>query len=78
MAFSCQKLSETWECAYNTGAPQGSILGPLLFKDISKEKAPSSNTLALTRSMNMGIWVVSTSNQLFHKRFLTETKFSKK
>ena len=30
-----------------------------------REKAPSNKTLALTKSANMGIWVVGTTNQLF-------------
>ena len=35
------------------------------FKEISREKAPSNKTQALAKSMNMGIWVVGASNQLF-------------
>ena len=34
-------------------------------KDTHREKAPSNKTLALTKSTNMDIWVVGTSNQLF-------------
>ena len=34
-------------------------------KDTHREKAPSSKTPTLTKSMNMDIWVVGTSNQLF-------------
>ena len=34
-------------------------------EDIHKEKAPSNKTPALTESINMGIWVVGTSSQLF-------------
>ena len=34
-------------------------------KDTHREKAPSNKTLALTKSRNMDIWVVGTSNQLF-------------
>ena len=30
-------------------------------------KAPSNNSPALTKSVNMDIWVVDTSNQLFIK-----------
>ena len=33
-------------------------------KDTHREKAPSNKTQAVTKSMNMGIWVVDTSNQL--------------
>ena len=35
------------------------------FKDTHKEKAPSNKTPALTKSTNMGIWVVGITNQLF-------------
>ena len=35
------------------------------WKDTYREKAPSNKTPALTKSTNMGIWVVGTSNQLF-------------
>ena len=35
------------------------------FKDTHGKKAPSNKTLALTKSMNMDIWVVGKSNQLF-------------
>ena len=34
-------------------------------KDTHREKAPSNKTPALTKSTNMGIWVVDTTNQLF-------------
>ena len=36
-----------------------------MLKDTHREKAPSNKTPALTRSWNMDIWVVGTSNQLF-------------
>ena len=39
-------------------------MDPLL-KDTHKEKAPSNKTSALTRSINMDIWVLDTLNQLF-------------
>ena len=35
------------------------------FKDTHGKKAPSNKTPALTKSMNMDIWVVSESNELF-------------
>ena len=35
------------------------------FKDTHREKAPSNETPVLTKSKNMGIWVVGTTNQLF-------------
>ena len=34
-------------------------------KDTHREKAPSNITAAFTKSMNMVIWVVGTSNELF-------------
>ena len=36
-----------------------------LVKDTHREKAPSNKSAALTKSTNMDIWVISTSNQLF-------------
>ena len=48
------------------------------FKDTHREKAPSIKTPALTKSTNMGIWVVCTTNQLFIRDSSTETKFLKK
>ena len=36
-------------------------------KNTHREKAPSNKTPGLTESMNMGIWVVGTSNQFFIK-----------
>ena len=35
------------------------------FKDTHREKVPSNKTPALTKSTNMGIWVVGTWNQGF-------------
>ena len=37
----------------------------VVLKDTHREKAPSNKTPALTKSTNMGIWVVGTTNQLF-------------
>ena len=34
-------------------------------KDTRREKAPSNKTSALTKSTNIDIWVVGTSNELF-------------
>ena len=50
----------------------------LYVKVTQREKAPSNKTQALTKSMNMVIWVVDTSNQLFRRGSYTETKFPKK
>ena len=35
-----------------------------LFNDTHREKAPSNKTPALTKSTNVGIWVVGASNEL--------------
>ena len=37
----------------------------IFIKDTHREKALSNNTPALTKSMNMGIWIFGISNQLF-------------
>ena len=42
-------------------------MGKLLFKDTHREKATSNKTPALAKSMNINIWVVRTSNQLFKR-----------
>ena len=42
------------------------------------EKAPSNKTLTLAKSTNMGIWIVSTSNQPFIRGSYTELKLLKK
>ena len=34
-------------------------------KDTHREKAPSNKTPTLSKNMNIDIWVVGTSNQLF-------------
>ena len=47
------------------------------FKDAHREKAPSNKTPALSESMNMDIWVVGTTNQLFVTGSYTEKNFSK-
>ena len=47
------------------------------FKDPQREKAPLNKTPVLSESMNMDIWVVGSSNQLFITGSYTETKLSK-
>ena len=54
------------------------ILVGFCLKDTQREKAPSNKTTVVMKSINMDIWVVGTSNQLFLKDPQTETKFSKK
>ena len=46
------------------------------FKDTHREKVPSNKIPARTKSVNMGIWVVGTSNQHFRRGSYSETKFS--
>ena len=44
------------------------------FKDTHREKAPSNKTSALTKMINIDIWVVGTSNQLFIRGSQTQKK----
>ena len=46
-------------------------------KDTHRENRPSNKTQALTRSMNMDIWVIGTLNEIFKRGFSTQIKFSK-
>ena len=50
----------------------------VLFRDTHMEKAPSNETPSLTKSTNIGIWVVSTTNQLFIKCPSTGALFSER
>ena len=47
-------------------------------KDTHREKAPSDETQALTKSMSIGIWVVGTLNLVFIRGSYNKIKFSKK
>ena len=47
-------------------------------KDAHRENASSNKTPVLTKSMNMAIWEVGTSNHLFIRCYLTKSSFSKK
>ena len=49
----------------------------IIFKDTHRGKN-THKTAALMKSMNMGIWVVGTSNHLFKTGSYNETIFSKK
>ena len=49
-----------------------------VIKDTHRKKEPSNKTPTLTKSRNMGIWIVGTINQLFMRGSKTETRFSKK
>ena len=42
------------------------------------ENAVSNKTRTVTKSMNMGIWVIGTLNQLFIRGSYTQINFSKK
>ena len=44
----------------------------LYFRDTHREKAPSNKTSTLTKSINMDIWVLGTSIQLFISGSYTE------
>ena len=48
-----------------------------MFKDIHRKKAPSNKTPMILKGINVNIWVVGTSNQLFIRGCETETKFFK-
>ena len=50
----------------------------IILKHTYREKAPSNWTQALTKSLNMDIWLVGTSNQIFIRGSYTEINFSKK
>ena len=54
-----------------------SLLGKVT-KDTHREKSPSSRTQALTKSMNMDIWLVGALDQLVIRGSYTEPKISKK
>ena len=47
-------------------------------KDTHRVETPSSKTQALAKSMNMDIWVVGTSNQLFIRGSYGQATSSKK
>ena len=49
-----------------------------VLKILTEKKYPKIKPLALTKGMDMGIWVVGTSNHLFIRDSYNETKFSKK
>ena len=46
-------------------------------QDTHTENALTNKTQALTKSMNMDIWVLSILNQLFIRGYYTEIKFFK-
>ena len=45
---------------------------------LTEKKYPKIKPLALTKGMNMGIWVVGTSNHLFIRDSYNENKIFKK
>ena len=49
-----------------------------LLRLLTGKKASSNKKPAFMKSMNMDVWVVGASNQLFIRGSYTETKFSKK
>ena len=63
------KIEQTSDSVPFRSIRQSSVKGntdqPFVFKDTHREKALSNKTTAFTTSMNMDIWVVGTSHQLF-------------
>ena len=53
------------------------LVAKFCIQDTHQEKAPSNKTPALTKSKNMGIWVVGTSNQLFEEVLKLKQSFQK-
>ena len=47
-------------------------------KDTPRTNTPSNKFQALTKSINMDIWIIDTLNQLFIRGSYTQIKFSKK
>ena len=54
-----------FEAKHLSRLPLCIIWPPKFIKDTQREKVLSNKTPSLTKSMNMSIWVVGTSNQLF-------------
>ena len=73
------ETSHNFEMTLETLAQKGyfvtTVIGDL--RILIRKKAPSNKIPALTKSRNMDIYVVSTSNQLFIRGSSTNTKFSK-
>ena len=51
-----------WLIDFSTNSP------PKCVKGTHRENAPSNKAPTLTKSTNIGIWVVGTSNQLFSQK----------
>ena len=64
-------LAKKWRCP---------VFLIFVFQDTYRDNAPSNTiqTQAITRSANMGIWVVDTLNQLFIRGSYTEIKLFQK
>ena len=54
------------------------IINDLEIKDTQWKNIVSNRTQVVTKTIDMGIWVVGTLIQIFIKSSYTETKFSKK
>ena len=54
------------------------IINDLDIKDTQWKNTVSNRTQVVTKTIDMGIWVVGTLIQIFIKSSYTETKFSKK
>ena len=57
---------------------QSIFLVPISLKDTHRENTLTNKTLALSKSMNMDIWVIGTLNQLFIGGSYIKIKFPKK
>ena len=53
------------KCSHSKPTKYPNVTLKTNIKDIHREKAPSSKTLAPRKSTHMGVWAVSTLNQLF-------------
>ena len=51
---------------------------PYNFKDTQMENTPSNKTQTLAKGMNMNIWVIGPSNQLFIRGSCNQIEFPKK
>ena len=54
------------------------FLVPISLNDTHRENTLTNKTLALSKSMNMDIWVIGTLNQLFIGGSYIKIKFPKK
>ena len=53
------------------------VLRSIFIKDTHKENTPLNTTETLSKSMNMHLWAIGTSNQLFIRGSFPQTMFRK-